>query len=241
MRRKTAAMLLSALLLATLLTSCVKQEVDVKVKSVGTSTVSVKYGIDSDVYKLLLSEGYDDPFKGLKTKTERSDGTTWVCYTEKKRCLSFGSVEKALKNVKFFSGDNVDDLKSSALLSSVNLQRKPGLFKVSYILKFTVNGQEISESFSENINVKLKISMPGEYNPERSEGKMSGSDGMITVRPKTLTEDSDYKIVTERPNYLVIGGFIYSAMICIAAAILMPIYLKKETSSKGGDTGDKQL
>ena len=95
MKKKVISLLLSTVLLLSMLSGCIHQDMGIRMNKDGTGSITTTVGIAKDFYDQLKSMG-SDPFSG-KTVTEyQQGGTTYVAYAENKQYSSYEDMEKAL-------------------------------------------------------------------------------------------------------------------------------------------------
>jgi hypothetical protein len=95
MKKKVFALLMSTIMLLSLLTGCIHQDMGVKMNKDGTGSITTTLGIEKDFYEQLKSMG-SDPFEGKTVSEYQYDGSTYVSYAETKEYSSYEEMEKAL-------------------------------------------------------------------------------------------------------------------------------------------------
>ena len=100
MKKKAFALLMSTIMLLSLLTGCIHQDMGVKMNKDGTGSITTTLGIEKDFYEQLKSMG-SDPFEGKIVSEYQYDGSTYVSYAETKEYSSYEEMEKALLDMTY--------------------------------------------------------------------------------------------------------------------------------------------
>lgn len=100
MKKKVFALLVSTIMLLSLLTGCIHQDMGVKMNKDGTGSITTTLGIEKDFYEQLKNMG-SDPFEGKTVSEYQYDGSTYVSYTETKEYSSYEEMEKALLEMTY--------------------------------------------------------------------------------------------------------------------------------------------
>ena len=100
MKKKVFALLMSTIMLLSLLTGCIHQDMGVKMNKDGTGSITTTLGIEKDFYEQLKSMG-SDPFEGKTVSEYQYDGKTYVSYAETKEYSSYEEMEKALLEMTY--------------------------------------------------------------------------------------------------------------------------------------------
>ena len=100
MKKKVFALLMSTIMLLSLLTGCIHQDMGVKMNKDGTGSITTTLGIEKDFYEQLKSMG-SDPFEGKTISEYQYDGSTYVSYAETKEYSSYEEMEKALLEMTY--------------------------------------------------------------------------------------------------------------------------------------------
>jgi hypothetical protein len=100
MKKKVFALLMSTIMLLSLLTGCIHQDMGVKMNKDGTGSITTTLGIEKDFYEQLRSMG-SDPFEGKTVSEYQYDGSTYVSYAETKEYSSYEEMEKALLEMTY--------------------------------------------------------------------------------------------------------------------------------------------
>ena len=100
MKKKVFALLMSTIMLLSLLTGCIHQDMGVKMNKDGAGSITTTLGIEKDFYEQLKSMG-SDPFEGKTVSEYQYDGSTYVSYAETKEYSSYEEMEKALLEMTY--------------------------------------------------------------------------------------------------------------------------------------------
>lgn len=100
MKKKVFALMMSTIMLLSLLTGCIHQDMGVKMNKDGTGSITTTLGIEKDFYEQLKSMG-SDPFEGKTVSEYQYDGSTYVSYAETKEYSSYEEMEKALLEMTY--------------------------------------------------------------------------------------------------------------------------------------------
>ena len=100
MKKKVFALLMSTIMLLSLLTGCIHQDMGVKMNKDGTGSITTTLGIEKDFYEQLKSMG-SDPFEGKTVSEYQYDGSTYVSCAETKEYSSYEEMEKALLEMTY--------------------------------------------------------------------------------------------------------------------------------------------
>lgn len=100
MKKKVFALLMSTIMLLSLLTGCIHQDMGVKMNKDGTGSITTTLGIEKDFYEQLKSMG-SDPFEGKTVSEYQYDGSTYVSYAETKEYSSYEEMKKALLEMTY--------------------------------------------------------------------------------------------------------------------------------------------
>ena len=134
MKKKIFALVMAVMMLATMLTGCIQNDIGVKMNKDGTGSISATIGIEKDFYQNLKQMG-SDPFEG-KTMTEYTyEDSTYVAYTEVKEYSSYEEMEKALLSM-FESG-------GSQYVEAASMTRFASGFIKERQLKFASQGAKL--------------------------------------------------------------------------------------------------
>jgi len=111
MKKKITAITLCIVMLLSLFTGCVQNDIGIKMNKNETGSISATIGIEKSFYENLKQLG-SDPFEG-KTITEYTyEDSTYVSYTEVKEYDSYEEMENALLEMTYET-DIIEDAQSS--------------------------------------------------------------------------------------------------------------------------------
>lgn len=187
MRRKYTALILPILILATLLTSCIHQDIGIKINEDGSGAVVATVALEESFYEQLKTDG-DDPFDGLPVFEYSSNGSNYVAYTESVSFSTLEEMETFLLNMNFEdklgnaqNGDlgadeSVESSDSSAsnensstdendstIFETVNISKSGDYFKKTYAFKAKLKSLENSSTeegaLDFNINEIFKLTL----------------------------------------------------------------------------------
>lgn len=247
MKKKVISLLLSMVLLLSLLTGCIHQDMGVKMNRDGTGSITTTLGIKRDFYEQLKDEG-SDPFEG-KTVTEyQYDGATYVAYAETKNYSSYDAMEKALldltyetdmledaQNPETEEGENVTVEPVSAatptqdnhIFSSVNIEKNSGIFYSSYTFNAVLNSQS-SEGLDYDLNeifqVTLTVEMPAEVTGAKG-GQIEGKKVIFDIADITAAQELS-ATCEENNTGLVIGIVVGLVVLAVIAVFLLKQHKK---------------
>ena len=123
MKKKVFALLMSTIMLLSLLTGCIHQDMGVKMNKDGTGSITTTLGIEKDFYEQLKSMG-SDPFEGKTVSEYQYDGSTYVSYAETKEYSSYEEMEKALLEMTYET-ELIDDAQN-AEMEDVPVEKEDG-------------------------------------------------------------------------------------------------------------------
>lgn len=113
MKKKVISLLLCTILLLSVLTGCIHQDMGVKMNKDGTGSITTTLGIEKDFYEQLKSMG-SDPFEGKTISEYQYDGNTYVSYAETKQYSSYEEMEKALLELTYET-ELIDDAENTEM------------------------------------------------------------------------------------------------------------------------------
>ena len=113
MKKKVFALLMSTIMLLSLLTGCIHQDMGVKMNKDGTGSITTTLGIEKDFYEQLKSMG-SDPFEGKTVSEYQYDGSTYVSYAETKEYGSYEEMENALLEMTYET-ELIDDAQNAEM------------------------------------------------------------------------------------------------------------------------------
>lgn len=111
MTKKIISLVLGTIMLLSLLTGCIQNDIGIKMNKDGTGSITATIGIEKDFYEQLKSLG-SDPFEGKTTTEYTYDDTTYVSYAESKEYSSYEEMEKALLEMTYET-DLIEDAQNA--------------------------------------------------------------------------------------------------------------------------------
>ena len=99
--KKIFALILASVSLALCLTSCVHEELGIKLGKDGTGSIAATVALKKDVCEQLAALGGSDPFEGEETFEVEYDGEAYIAFTETQEYASFEEMEKALAEMTY--------------------------------------------------------------------------------------------------------------------------------------------
>ena len=123
MKKKVFALLMSTIMLLSLLTGCIHQDMGVKMNKDGTGSITTTLGIEKDFYEQLKSMG-SDPFEGKTVSEYQYDGSTYVSYAETKEYSSYEEMEKALLEMTYET-EMLEDARGTEVEDEPSVEEEP--------------------------------------------------------------------------------------------------------------------
>jgi len=246
MKKKIITLIVGVIMLAMMLTSCIQNDIGIKMNEDGTGSISATIGIEKDFYNSLIENG-SDPFEGKTTKEYAFDNKTYVSYTEAKEYGSYEEMEKALLDMTYDTS-LIDDMQNSEeeseeditisgkdalisekdnhIFSSVNIESNSGIFYSSYTFNAVMNPQS-DEGLDYDMNsvfkVTLTVEMPEEITQSKG-GKVEGNK--ITFDIADITESQEFAATCESNNTGTVIGIV-AGLALVVAGIFFFIKFKK--------------
>lgn len=243
MKTKVIALLLAVLAVMAVLTGCVQSNVGVKLNADETGSVSTTIGIEKEFYARYLAEA--NPFEGKETSEYKSDGKTYIAYTELKEYTSFEDVEKALLEMTYQT-DGFDAMENTAdtdtetapeteapvtiqtdnhVFKSVDIQKKSGIFYNAYSFKAVMNPQKDDAGFNidDAFKVTFTLEMPSAIT-EASGGTVDGNK--VTFDIESLAEETELAASSEATNIGVIIGIV--VVLTVLLVVLFLLFRRKD-------------
>lgn len=250
MKKRVLLILFSVVLLALLLTGCIRTEVGVALKRDGSGSIGTAVLIRSDAYETIKKSA--DPFEGKQTYTETIDGKEYVGTNNTIKCGSVEEMKKALLSLTFMGNvpaiqGRVSDSVSQPKNSEVTVSEKTDMSKGAPIFKtaeIVVSGNTMTfkaalnpqtDTGSENIAhmdmneiymLKIVVTMPGAI---KSASVGSVNEKTVTWTVGDITAENEITIVSEAGSSSLIPVFVFVGVILalIATLIVLLIIRKK--------------
>ena len=247
MKKKIITLIVGVIMLAMMLTSCIQNDIGIKMNEDGTGSISATIGIEKDFYNSLIENG-SDPFEGKSTKEYTFENKTYVSYTEAKEYGSYEEMEKALLDMTYDTSliDNMqnseeesedgnltvygNDTKTSDndnhIFSSVNIESNSGIFYSSYTFNAVMNPQS-DEGLDYDMNsvfkVTLTVEMPEEITQSKG-GKVEGKKIIFDIAD--ISESQEFAATCESNNTGIVIGIV-AGLALVVAGIFFFIKFKK--------------
>ena len=160
MKKKVFALLMSTIMLLSLLTGCIHQDMGVKMNKDGTGSITTTLGIEKDFYEQLKSMG-SDPFEGKTISEYQYDGSTYVSYAETKEYSSYEEMEKALLEMTYET-EMLEDAQDAETEDNEDAQENPDdIFDVNIEEVETENVEDIAPAQDNHIFSSVNIEKNG--------------------------------------------------------------------------------
>ena len=244
----------SVLLLAVLLTGCVRTEVGISLKSDGSGTVGTVVLIQSEAYEMMKASG--DPFEGKETYTETIDDTE---YTGSKSTAEYDSAEElkaalldltfagnaaAMKNrisdtkpeipsseiILDETAEESDAAQGASIFNSAEIVSKGGklTFRAALNPQRSENAEGVSGDMDINEMYKLKVivTMPGKI---ESASAGTVEDSTVTWNVENIITENSIEIISNAGGSAVpMVIFVVLAVLCSGLIVLLIIKNKKK-------------
>ena len=185
MKKKVFALLMSTIMLLSLLTGCIHQDMGVKMNKDGTGSITTTLGIEKDFYEQLKAMG-SDPFEG-KTITEyQYDGNTYVAYAETKEYSSYEEMEKALLDMTYET-EMLEDAQDAETEDNEDAQENPDDI-------FDVNIEEVETEKAEDVTPAQDNHIFSSVNIEKNGGIFYSSYTFAAVLNPQNGDGLDYDL-----------------------------------------------
>lgn len=247
MKKKYFAIFMSLLILVVSLTSCVQNDIGVKLNKDGTGSISATLGIEKDFYENMKSMG-SNVFDGKDTVEYTYKDKTYIGYTEEKEYKSYEDIEEALLEMRYETEmieeasasqsheiDGAEDVyavestpteeKDNHIFSEVDIERSTGIFYSVYTFKAKLNPMSDTEDYQANdtFHVTLSVEMPYDI-VQTTGGDVDGNK--VSFEIEDVTEAVELGAVAEANNYGLIIALI--AIIVIVATVFIIIVKRKK-------------
>ena len=227
--KKFLTLAISALLLIATLTSCVAEDIGIKLNKDGTGTLALTMGIKEEYYDMMTDGDGNSIFEGKETTEVIIDGEKYISVTDTKEYKSFDEIEEALLELTYNSDefenmagesaeeDDADgdtetvtaptETEELPIFKSVEIVENKGLFYTNYSFHATLNPMPNNAEYDFNDMMKLSITveMP-EPITQASGGTVE--DKTVTFDIEDLTNETELLASAEANNYVVIIGIV---------------------------------
>jgi len=192
--KKAFSLLTAVLLLAVMLTGCIRNDLGITLNKNGTGSVAASLGIEKSAYDQLVSMGAD-PFEGKKTDDVKYGDDIYITYTETKEYSSYDEIKTALLELTYNSdkiesfGNTEEDQpdeseytlytpaaekKDDHIFSSVDIDKTEGIFYSVYTFRATVNPHETTdETMDGSFKLAITVNMPDKITQSKG-GEVDG-------------------------------------------------------------------
>lgn len=239
MKNRIIALLLLTIAALTLLTGCMRSDIDVNIAADGTGSVGVAFGINENYYNSILEYG-NNPFEGKETVLLQDGDNTYVCVVENTEYNSYEEIEAALLALEY-NTDLYEDPEPDAdtvptedlhIFKDVSISRKNGVFYNSYTFKASINPQSVSGyedvlqgvGINDVYKVALTVTLPDKITKAEG-GEIEGKTVRFVV--DDITEEAEFVAQSEATNFVVIIGAI--AVLVLTIIIFLFLSKKKNT------------
>lgn len=229
MRKRIVLAFAGVLLLAALLTGCVRTELGITLNSDGSGSVGTSVMISKQLHDMIKHDG--DPFEGKITFTEQIDGEDYVGFRETENYNSAEELSSALLSLRFGDDDSDNIFKAveirkdgSNLIFSADINaQEPDAADDDYEDYISFGGYDPNEMFK----VSVTVTMPGEVK-SHTNGTLDGRT--VTWAVQDLTTSNTIEIVSESgtANNTVTIVFIILAALVVLLIILLIIKVKRK-------------
>ena len=237
--KKILTLVMCAFMLVASLTSCVAEDIGIKLNADGTGTLALTMGIKKDYYDMMTSADGGDIFEGKNTNEVIIDGEKYISYTESTDYGSFDEIEQALLKLTYDTEEiedavdenaedteNTDDTVDSELtdiptqtevlpiFKSVEIEKNAGLFYTNYTFNAKMNPMPTSAEYDVNDMMKLSVTleMPEDV-AQTSGGTVEGKK--VTFNIDDLTNETELSATCEANNYVVIVGIVVALVLVL--------------------------
>ncbi len=226
--KKILTLTLCALMLVVALTSCVAEDIGIKLNKDGTGTIALTMGIKEDYYDMMTDADGNSIFEGKETAEVVIDGEKYISVTETKEYESFDEIEKALLELTYNTDeyedavgevaeedDVIDDSELTVaptettetevlpIFKSVEIVKNEGLFYTNYSFNAKLNPMPKNAEYDFNDMMKLSITLEMPENITQTNGG-TVEDKTVTFDIEDLTNETELLASAEANNYVVI-------------------------------------
>ena len=243
--KKFLTLALCALMLVATLTSCVAEDIGIKLNKDGTGTIALKMGIKEDYYDMMTGADGNSIFDGKETSEVTIDGEKYIAVTETKEYKSFDEIEKALLELTYNTEEYEDAVGEGAeeedgiadseiavapaettetevlpVFKSVEIVKNEGLFYTNYTFNAVLNPLPKNAEYDFNDMMKLSITleMP-EAISQTNGGTVEGKT--VTFDIEDLTNETELLASAEANNYVVIVSIVVVLVLVLALFLFL--------------------
>ena len=243
--KKFLTLALSALMLIATLTSCVAEDIGIKLNKDGTGSVALTVGIKEDYYDMMTGADGNSIFDGNETSEVIIDGEKYIAVTETKEYKSFDEIEKALLELTYNTDEYEDAVGEPAeenegmtdseiviaptettetevlpIFKSVEIVKNEGLFYTNYTFNAVLNPLPKNAEYDFNDMMKLSITLEM---PEEITQANGGTveDKTVTFDIEDLTNETELLASAEANNYVVIVSIVVVLVLVLALFLFL--------------------
>ena len=243
--KKFLTLALSALMLIATLTSCVAEDIGIKLNKDGTGSVALTVGIKEDYYDMMTDADGNSIFNGKETTEVTIDGEKYIAVTETKEYKSFDEIETALLELTYNTEEYEDavgepteedeviadseiavaptettETEVLPIFKSVEIVKNEGLFYTNYTFKATLNPLPKNAEYDFNDMMKLSITLEM---PEEISQTNGGTveDKTVTFDIEDLTNETELLASAEANNYVVIVSIVVVLVLVLALFLFL--------------------
>lgn len=142
MKKKIISLLLGTVMLLSLLTGCIQNDIGVKMNKDGTGAITATIGIEKEFYQQLKSLG-SDPFEGKTTAEYTYDDKTYVSYAETKEYSSYEEMEQALLEMTYDT-DLIEEAQDAQNEQEADNSLDDTITDDENVFDVTINGEPVT-------------------------------------------------------------------------------------------------
>ena len=243
--KKFLTLALCAIMLVATLTSCVAEDIGIKLNKDGTGTVALTMGIKADYFDMMTGADGNSIFDGKETSEVTIDGEKYIAVTETKEYRSFDEIEKALLEMTYNTDEYEDAVGEPAeeddgitdseiviapteptetevlpIFKSVEIVKNEGLFYTNYTFNAVLNPLPKNAEYDFNDMMKLSITLEM---PEKISQTNGGTveDKTVTFDIEDLTNETELLASAEANNYVVIVSIVVVLVLVLALFLFL--------------------
>lgn len=238
--KKFLTFTLCALMLVATLTSCVAEDIGIKLNKDGTGSIALTMGIKEDYYDMMTDADGNRIFEGKETAEVIIDGEKYISVTETKEYESFDEIEKALLELTYNTEEYEEAVGEPAeedeviadseiavapteptetevlpIFKSVEIVKNEGLFYTNYTFKATMNPLPKNAEYDFNDMMKLSVSLEMPEKITQTNGG-TAEDKSVTFDIEDLTNETELLASAEANNYVVIISIVVVLVLVLA-------------------------
>lgn len=240
--KKFLTLALSALMLIATLTSCVAEDIGIKLNKDGTGSVALTVGIKEDYFDMMTGADGNSIFDGKETSEVTIDGEKYIAVTETKEYKSFDEIETALLELTYNTEEYEDavgepteeedgitdseiviaptETEVLPIFKSVEIVKNEGLFYTNYTFNAVLNPLPKNAEYDFNDMMKLSITLEM---PEEITQANGGTveDKTVTFDIEDLTNETELLASAEANNYVVIVSIVVVLVLVLALFLFL--------------------